>query len=194
MSRRYCTGTEAGEPGAGLRGAGGKSSPAGMTGVPWGPVGARHCTSEGCKTTTCFSVNEVLRFPPQQLTRRGECGLGRPRGMTMKRKWGVRMSLAVSTFPLPGQSRCLGLLPPSCGLSVVVGGWVVPPSGCLCPAPWVQTPVGGGYKAPGCPPPLHNSLPGAVRPLTLAGVGSRTACRKQQGQRGLEPHVRAAPP
>ena len=35
-----CTGTEAGEPGAGVWGAGGGLSPAGMAGVPWGPVGA----------------------------------------------------------------------------------------------------------------------------------------------------------
>ena len=33
-------GTEAGEPGAGEWGAGGGLSPAGMAGVPWGPVGA----------------------------------------------------------------------------------------------------------------------------------------------------------
>ena len=35
-----CMGTEAGEPGAGEWGAGGGLSPAGMAGVPWGPVGA----------------------------------------------------------------------------------------------------------------------------------------------------------
>ena len=35
-----CSGTEAGEPGAGEWGAGGGLSPAGMAGVPWGPVGA----------------------------------------------------------------------------------------------------------------------------------------------------------
>ena len=35
-----CTGIEAGEPGAGVWGAGGGLSPAGMAGVPWGPVGA----------------------------------------------------------------------------------------------------------------------------------------------------------
>ena len=35
-----CLGTEAGEPGAGEWGAGGGLSPAGMAGVPWGPVGA----------------------------------------------------------------------------------------------------------------------------------------------------------
>ena len=33
-------GTEDGEPGAGLRSTGGGLSPAGMAGVPWGPVGA----------------------------------------------------------------------------------------------------------------------------------------------------------
>ena len=35
-----CMGTEAGEPGAGAWGAGGGLSPAGMAGVPSGPVGA----------------------------------------------------------------------------------------------------------------------------------------------------------
>ena len=35
-----CTGNESGEPGAGVWGAGGGLSPAGMAGVPWGPVGA----------------------------------------------------------------------------------------------------------------------------------------------------------
>ena len=35
-----CLGTEAGEPGAGEWGVGGGLSPAGMAGVPWGPVGA----------------------------------------------------------------------------------------------------------------------------------------------------------
>ena len=40
MSRGCCKGTEAGEPGAGKRGAGGGLSPAGMAWVPWGPVGA----------------------------------------------------------------------------------------------------------------------------------------------------------
>ena len=40
MSRGNCNGTEAGVPGAGMRGAGGGLSLAGMAGVPWGPVGA----------------------------------------------------------------------------------------------------------------------------------------------------------
>ena len=38
MSRGNCIGTKAGEPGAGLRGAGGGLSPAGMAGMPWGLV------------------------------------------------------------------------------------------------------------------------------------------------------------
>ena len=67
----------------------------------------------------------------------------------MKRKRGARMSLAVGTFPRPGGGRCPGLLPPSRGRGAAVGGGVVPPNGCLCPAPWVQTPVGGGYEVPG---------------------------------------------
>ena len=118
----------------------------GCHGVPWG---RRLPTSAGCETTTCISVTEVLRVLPQELTRRGDCGPGRPRGMTMRRKWGARMSLAVGTFPRPGGGRCPGLLPSSRGCGVVGGGAVVPPNGCLCPVPWVQTPVGGGYEAPG---------------------------------------------
>ena len=40
MSRGYCTGPEAGEPGAALRSSGSGLSPAEMAGVPWGPAGA----------------------------------------------------------------------------------------------------------------------------------------------------------
>ena len=60
----------------------------GCPGVPWG---RRLPTSAGCETTACISVTEVLRFPPQELTRRGDCGPGRPWGMIMKRKRGARM-------------------------------------------------------------------------------------------------------
>ena len=67
----------------------------------------------------------------------------------MKRKWGARMSLAVGTFPWPGGGRCPGLFPSSRGRGAVVGGGVVPPNWRLCPVPWAQTPVGGGYGAPG---------------------------------------------
>ena len=118
----------------------------GCPGVPWG---RRLPKSPGCETTTCVSVTEVLRVLPQELTRRGDCGPGRPRGMTMKRKWGARMSLAVGTFPRPGGGRCPGLFPSSRGRGAVVGGGVVPPNWRLCPMPWAQTPVGGGYEAPG---------------------------------------------
>ena len=93
----------------------------GCLGVPWG---RRVPTSAGCETTTCVSVTEVLRVPPQELTRRGVCGPGRPRGMIMKRKWGARMSLAVGTFPRPGGGRCPGLFPSSRGRGAVVGGGV----------------------------------------------------------------------
>ena len=93
----------------------------GCPGVPWG---RRLPTSAGCETTTCVSVTEVLRVLPQELTRRGDCGPGRPRGMTMKRKWGARMSLAVGTFPRPGGGRCPGLFPSSRGRGAVVGGGV----------------------------------------------------------------------
>ena len=93
----------------------------GCPGVPWG---RRLPTSAGCETTTCVSVTEVLRVLPQELTRRGDCGPGRPRGMTMKRKWGARMSLAVDTFPRPGGGLCPGLFPSSRGRGAVVGGGV----------------------------------------------------------------------
>ena len=93
----------------------------GCPGVPWG---RRLPTSAGCETTTCVSVTEVLRVLPQELTRRGDCGPGRPKGMTMKRKWGARMSLAVGTFPRPGGGRCPGLFPSSRGRGAVVGGGV----------------------------------------------------------------------
>ena len=104
----------------------------GCPGVPWG---RRLPTSAGCETTTCVSVTEVLRVLPQELTRRGDCGPGRPRGMTMKRKWGARMSLAVGTFPRPGGGRCPGLFLSSRGRGAVVGGGVVPPNWRLCPVP-----------------------------------------------------------
>ena len=47
----------------------------------------------------------------------------------------------------------------------------LPPDGCLCPVPWVQTPVGGGYEAPGRLAPLHNSPPSTGWPLAPAVVG-----------------------
>ena len=93
----------------------------GCPGVPWGQ---RLPTSPGCETTTSVSVTEVLRVLPQELTRRGDCGPGRPRGMTMKRKWGARMSVAVGTFPRPGGGRCPGLFPSSRGRGAVSGGGV----------------------------------------------------------------------
>ena len=122
----------------------------GWSGCPGAPCGRRLPTSAGCETTAWFSVTEVLRFRPQELTRRGDCGPGRPRGMIMKRKWGARMSLAVGTFLRPGGGRCPGLLPLPCARGALVGGGVVPPNRRLCPVPWEQTPVGGGYEAPGC--------------------------------------------
>ena len=168
MWRGRRRGTEVGKPWGGGWGAGGGLSPAGMGGLPWGPVGAE---APHVETTTCVSVTEVLRVLPQEFIRCGDCGPGRPRGMTTKRKWGARMSLAVSTSPRPGDGRCpCYSLPPV----AVVLWWVVvwlPPNGCLCPVPWVQTPVGGGYEAPGRLVPPHNSPPGAGCPLALAVVG-----------------------
>ena len=121
----------------------------GWPGCPAAPWGRRLPTSAGCETTACFSVTEVLRFRPKELTRRGDCGPGRPRGMIRKRKWGARMSLAVGTFLRPGVGRCPGLLPLPCARGAVVGGGVVRPNRRLFPVPWAQTPVGGGYEAPG---------------------------------------------
>ena len=128
----------------------------GWPGCPGAPWGRRLPTSAGCETTDCVSVTEVLRFRPQELTRRGDCGPGRPRGMIMKRKWGARMSPAVGTFLRPGGGRCPGLLPLPCVRRAVVGGGVVPPNRRLCPVPWARTPVGGEYEAPGrLAPPAH---------------------------------------
>ena len=122
----------------------------GWPGCPEAPWGRRLPTSAGCETSACSSVTEVLRIRPQELTRRGDCGPGRPRGMIMKRKWGARMSPAVGTCIRPGGGRCPGLLPLPCARGAVVGGGVVPPNRRMCPVPWAQTPVGGGYEAPGC--------------------------------------------
>ena len=144
-----CSGTEAGEPTAREWGLAAGYPRLGWPGCPGAPWGRRLPTSAGCETTACFSVTEVLRFRPQELTRRGDCGPGRPRGMIMKRKWGARMSLAVGTFLRPGGGRCPGLLPLPCARGAVVGGGAVPPNRRLCPVPWAQTPVGGGYEAPG---------------------------------------------
>ena len=140
----------------------------GCPGVPWG---RRLPTSAGCETTTCVSVTEVLRVLPQELTRRGDCGPGRPRGMTMKRKWGARMSLAVGTFPRPGGGRCPGLFPSSVA---VVLWWVVvwyPPTGVCARCRGHRPLLGAGMKRPVASPPLHNSPPGAARPLAPAVVG-----------------------
>ena len=56
---------------------------------------------------------------------------------------------------------------PCCGM----GGGVVPPNRRLCPVPWAQTLLGAGMKRPVASPPLHNSPPGAARPLAPAVVG-----------------------
>ena len=143
----------------------------GWPGCPGAPWGRRLPTSAGCETSACSSVTEVLRIRPQELTRRRDCGPGRPRGMIMKRKWGARMTLAVGTCLRPAGGRCPGLLPLPCARGAVVGGGEVPPNRRLCPVPWAQTPVGGGYEAPGRLAPLHNSPPGAARPLAPAVVG-----------------------
>ena len=135
----------------------------GCPGVPWG---RRLSTSAGCETTTCVSVTEVLRVLPQEITRRGDCGPGQPRGMTMKRKWGARMSLAVGTFPRPGGGRCPRLFPSSRGRGAVVGGGVATSQRVSVPGAVGTNPRWGrvrGARSP--PPPLHNSPPGAGWPL-----------------------------
>ena len=94
----------------------------------------------------------------------------------------------------------------------VVRWWVVvwyPPAGVCARCRGHRPPLGSGMKRPVASPPLHNSPPGAARPLAPAGVGggalgavrgpsallaARTACIAVHGRRGLEPHVRAAPP
>ena len=86
----------------------------GWPGCPGAPWGRRLPTSAGCETSACSSVPEGLRIRPQELTRRGDCGPGRPRGMITNRKWGARMSPAVGTCLRPGGGRCPGLLPLPC--------------------------------------------------------------------------------
>ena len=141
----------------------------GWPGCPGAPWGRRLPTSAGCETTACFSVTEVLRFRPQELTRRGDCGPGRPRGMIMKRKWGARMSLAVGTFLRPGGGRCPGLLPLPCARGAVVVWY--PPTGVCARCRGYRPPLGAGTKRPVASPPLHNSPPGAGWPLAPAVVG-----------------------
>ena len=89
----------------------------------------------------------------------------------MKRKWGARMSLAVGTFLRARGGRCPGLLPLPCARGAVVGGGVVPPNWRLCQCRGHRPPLGAGMKRPVASPPLHNSPPGADRPLARAGVG-----------------------
>ena len=125
-------------------------------------------------------------------------------GKGMARVWqGYGTTMARGRWP--------ELFPPSCGLCVVVGGRVAPPNGCLCPVPWVQTPVGGGYKAPGrlAPPAQQLARRRQAYSSSWCGGGGgrsgqcgarplawRPALRvyRFSGRRGLEPHVRAAPP
>ena len=143
----------------------------GWPGCPGAPWGRRLPTSAGCETTACFSVTEVLRFRPQELTRRGDCGPGRPRGMIKKRKWGARMSLAVGTFLRPGGGRCPGLLPLPCARGAVVVVVRYPPTGVCARCRGHRPPLGAGMKRPVASPPVHNSPPGAARPLAPAVVG-----------------------
>ena len=86
---------------------------------------------------------------------------------------------------------------------------MAPPNGCLCPVPWVQTPVGGGYKAPGrlAPPAQQPARRRQAFSASWCGGGRSGQCRapplswrpalpvyRTSGRRGLKPHVRAAPP
>ena len=149
-------------------------------GCPAAPWGQRLPTSVGRETTACFSVTEVLRFRPQELTRRGHCGPGRPREMIMKRKWGARIGLAVGTFLQPGGGRCLGLLPLPCARGAVVGGGVVPPqTSVFARCHGHRSPSGAGMKRLVASPPLHNRPPGAAWPVAPAvgGGGALGAVR-----------------
>ena len=109
-------------------------------------------------------------------------GQDEPGGRHLPSAWGRQLPGAIPFLPWP-----------------VVLWWVVvwlPPNGGLCPVPWVQTPVGGGYEAPGrlVPPaqqPARRRLAfsascrgggalGAVRgPSAL--LAARTARIMQQG-------------
>ena len=140
----------------------------GCPGVPWG---RRLPTSAGCETTTCVSVTEVLRVLPQELTRRGDCRPGRPRGTTMKRKWGARVSLAVGTFPRPGGGRCPGLFPSSRGRGAVVGGGVATSQRVSVPGAVGTDPRWGRVRSARSPRPPCTTAPGAGWPLAPAVVG-----------------------
>ena len=129
LSLRGCCAEDAGELRPESLGMGTGALAAGYLRLGWPAYpgvlrGRRLPTSAGCETKTCVSVTEVLRTLPQEPTRRGDCGPGWPRGMTMKRKWGARMSLAVGTFPRAGGGRCPGLFSSSRGCGAVVGGGV----------------------------------------------------------------------
>ena len=139
----------------------------GWPGCPGAPWGQRLPTSAGCETSACSSVPEGPRIRPQELTRRGDCGPGRPRGMIMKRKWGARMSPAVGTCLRPAGSAMPGAITsPLCPVAV----WY-PPTGDCARCRGHRPQLGAGLKRPVASPPLHNSPPGAARPLAPAVVG-----------------------
>ena len=146
----------------------------GCPGVPWG---RRLPTSAGCETTTCVSVTEVLRVLPQELTRRGDCGPGRPRGMTMKRKRGARMSLAVGTIPRPGGGRCPRLFPSSRGRGAVVGGDVAAPQRVSVPGAVGTDPRWGRVRS------ARSPRPSAQQPARRR-LAFSTSCRGGGGARG----------
>ena len=119
------------------------------------------------------------------------------------------MGLPVGTFPRPGRGRCPVLVPPTCGSCVCVGGGGDPPMGVYARCRGYRPPLGAGTKCPVASPPRHESAPGAVRPLALAGVGGGRSgqCGALShswwpalpvccvsGRRGLEPHVQPTPP
>ena len=141
----------------------------GCPGVPWGQ---RLPTSAGRETTTCVSVTEVLRVLPQELTRRGDCGPGRPRGMTMKRKWGARMSPGGRHSPSAWGRPLPGAIPFLPWLWCCGGWWCgYLPTVVCARCRGYRPPLGAGTKRPVASPPLHNSPPGAGWPSAPAVVG-----------------------
>ena len=117
------------------------------------------------------------RAGAQQRGAAQECGVGPRMGVAWGRE-GARRGAAQGRSSV-GLRR--GVAARGCG-GAVVGGGVVPPNWHLCPVPWAQTPVGGGYEAPG------RLAPPAQQPARRCQASS-ASCRGggRSGQCGAPP-------
>ena len=96
-------------------------------------------------------------------------GQDEPGGRHLPSAWGRPLPGAITSF----------LWPWCCG-----GWWSGnPPTGVCARYRGYRPPFGAGTKRPVASPPLHNSPPGASRPLAQAGVGGG-----RLGQCGAPPH------